>query len=64
MLAVRKCDDDLDAGVLTGEAGGVAETLQLVRAKGRGASLEIGASWANNSTGQFAVNVDDLVVDQ
>ena len=55
---------DLDAGTVTGEAGGVQQQLTLAMAKGSGASFEIGAAWANNTTGTFSVNIDDVIVDQ
>lgn len=55
---------DLAVGNVTGEAGGVSKTLQLVSATGKGASLKIGVAWANNSSGRFAVNIDNLIVDQ
>lgn len=58
-------DLDLDAGTLTSSFDGKkSPPIALAQAQGMGGRLAVGAAWANNTRGTFAINVDNLVVDQ
>lgn len=49
------------AASFDGESG---SPIALAPAQGKGGHLAVGAAWANNTTGTFALDVDNVVVDQ
>jgi hypothetical protein len=57
-------DLDLTAGSVRGAIGNTGVTTKVASAEGKGHDLKIGAAWANNTTGSYAVNIDDVTLDQ
>ena len=56
-------DLDLAAGTIVGAAGPVQQARPVTTASSMSGTLVVGAAWAANSRGTYAINVDNVVLD-